>query len=880
MSDLFIFLDRLVQPWGIRLGSEAGLYVLVVLPLLWLSARGVKGEGPRWYVRLPLLLVRTAGVLLLAAALMQPVRKEKDDEPEVAVAVDVSGSVGDAEVAAAAARLTAIAAHPARRAAILYPFAFDRAAWPVYLDPAHPAAVFARGPDAAAGSNPARALSAALGRFTPDFDHRVLLVTDGLETEGDVVATAAALRAAGATVSVMPTGGHGAEVVMRRLAMPSEAALGEKLLATVEIDDNGAAAAGPARVTLVRSGGTPLARTVELVPGPNRFTFETEARPEGDLRFSATVDGGAGDSFHDDDTAWAAVHVRGLPKVLLVREPGEAEETHLARTLLKVGTKYSVREITRDKLPATLAGLDEYDLVVFNDPKSTEVGDATAKLLGTWVGELGGGMVVSAGERAKDLAEEGETEFEKLLPLTFRRVKKKEKVPLAVCFVIDKSASMGRDDKFVLAVLAVQKAVAEMKDDSEVAIILFDDFPKVVLPRTKAKERKLIEAILPTLTIGGGTDMFPAMRAAHAELVDSPAKLRHMIVLSDGESISRLAHMRDIVDKIVRDHITISTVALSKDSDPGEMEAVAKLGGGHFYYIENPKDIPKIFAKETQSTTETTVVKEEFHPVPLKTVDATEGIDFAAAPPLGGYLASKKRDTTELILESDRKEPLLARWQYGLGRVTVWTSDARPGWAASWMDWEGFGRLWDGLVRTTMRSDRASHIVTRGTVSREGEAYVEVVDLLGGPADDEETRPAPTLALVGPAGAAERTLDVPIAARGRGVWAATFALPGPGGYALRAERAPLVRGSTPERAFGSIDWEDRPEHARAGDAAAVLAAIARAGGGKVYLDPADAGKALFASGTKTREREVPLWPPLVWLAIGLFFLDVLLRRLA
>jgi hypothetical protein len=371
--------------------------------------------------------------------------------------------------------------------------------------------------------------------------------------------------------------------------------------------------------------------------------------------------------------------------------------------------------------------------------------------------------------------------------------------------------------------------------------------------------------------------MYPGMRAGHAELVDSTAKVKHMIVLSDGESISRLAHSRDIVDRIAKDKITISTVAVSKDSDPGEMEAVSKIGGGRFYYIENPKDIPKIFAKETQTTTETTVVKEEFHPVPVKTVDATEGIDFATAPVLGGYIASKKRDTTEMILESDRKEPLLARWQYGLGRVTVWTSDARPVWAAAWIDWEGFGRLWDGLVRTTMRSERASHVVVRGEVSREGSAYVEVVDTLGGPADDEVARPAPVLSMWDPSG---KELGVPLAPRGRGVWAARFPLAGPGGYALRAERAALVTGATPERAFGSIDWEARPEHARAGDDEAALAAIARAGGGKVVRTPDEAAALLFAPGTKTREKRTPLWPPLVWLAIGLFLLDVMLRRLA
>jgi len=138
VSDLLVFLDRLTQPYGVRLTSEAGLYVLVVLPLLWLSARGVKGEGPRWYVRIPLLAVRTAGVLAAAAAMLQPIRIDTENHPEAAVAVDVTASVPDAELGATAARLAALAGHPSRGAAPLHFYGFDRSAFPLLFDPKAP----------------------------------------------------------------------------------------------------------------------------------------------------------------------------------------------------------------------------------------------------------------------------------------------------------------------------------------------------------------------------------------------------------------------------------------------------------------------------------------------------------------------------------------------------------------------------------------------------------------------------------------------------------------------------------------------------------------------------------------------------------------------
>src|SRR5690606_35913436 len=129
----------------------------------------------------------------------------------------------------------------------------------------------------------------------------------------------------------------------------------------------------------------------------------------------------------------------------------------------------------------------------------------------------------------------------------------------------------------------------------------------IALPLTKAKERETVESALKNLGVNGGTDLYPALRAAYSELKKSEAKIKHIIVLSDGESLSRYEQNSDLVDKITRDKITISTVGLSEDSDPVHLQLLAQKGGGTFYYTEDPDELPDIFAKETQITTETTV---------------------------------------------------------------------------------------------------------------------------------------------------------------------------------------------------------------------------------------------------------------------------------
>ena len=73
------------------------------------------------------------------------------------------------------------------------------------------------------------------------------------------------------------------------------------------------------------------------------------------------------------------------------------------------------------------------------------------------------------------------------------------------------------------------------------------------------------------------------------------------------------------------------------------------------------------------------MVEQAIHALPAKLVEVLSGIDFEKAPPLKGYIASEARPTSEVLLKSsDRSEPLLARWRFGLGRVAVFTKEEEP----------------------------------------------------------------------------------------------------------------------------------------------------------------------------------------------------------
>jgi hypothetical protein len=57
----------------------------------------------------------------------------------------------------------------------------------------------------------------------------------------------------------------------------------------------------------------------------------------------------------------------------------------------------------------------------------------------------------------------------------------------------------------------------------------------------------------------------------------------------------------------------------------------------------------------------------------------------------------------EVLLEAYKDRPLLARWQFGLGKSVAFTSDVKDRWAVDWLKWNGYSKFWSQIVRDTMR---------------------------------------------------------------------------------------------------------------------------------------------------------------------------------
>jgi hypothetical protein len=249
-------------------------------------------------------------------------------------------------------------------------------------------------------------------------------------------------------------------------------------------------------------------------------------------------------------------------------------------------------------------------------------------------------------------------------------------------------------------------------------------------------------------------------------------------------------------------------------------------------------------------------------------------------PMLSGLVltAPRPEPTITMAMATSEGEPLLAHWNAGLGQVVVFTSDAGGSsassqWGENWLDWPGYQRLWTNIARLAARPG-----VQRGV---RAEASIDGTDLrVTLEAMDTQGHPLPgvvaPVTVYGPTGEA---VLVRLAATAPGMYEARVPMREPGSYVavVKPQRdgtrmSPVVTGATAPR--GS-------EYRALAANEPLLAQLASASGGRVLdLWNPEAAALFDRTGVPPREALTPLWPILMPLVIGVFLLDVAMRRVA
>lgn len=831
-----------------------------------------------WQQRVLSVLLRIGFVALLALGLARPARPATTDKICAVYLVDVSDSVSSEAVGDAQALVNQ--AHESRREDdLIRVVTFARR--PRLVEPpsdrpdAAPELERHTEPDGTpgthgAGSNLQAALQLAYGLYPPGYLRRAVLVSDGLQTDGNLLAEANRARDYGVTLHVQPYRRPvPGEVALRELRMPDRVQVGE----TFEIHaDIYATRQTKARARLYQ-GETlnaldPL-RNLELEAGPNDVVFKSVVRVAGEVTYALELDEIQTDRFDQNNRSATTVDVPGRPTVLYVEhQPQHASP--LSGALIAQQFDVDVRPPVG--FPGSLQELERYDFVIISDAPKEAVSRQSQLLLERYVRDLGGGFLFAGGENGYGLGGWYNTTIARLLPVRMETERRKEMPSVAMVLVLDRSGSM-TGLPIEMAKAAAKATLDVLASDDLIEVIAFDSMPNRYVKLQPARNRTRVRNLISRIEPGGGTEIFPALDAAYNDLTVTQARKKHVILLTDGKASH--GGIRDLVTAMIAEAITVTTVGLGAEVDEPLLKMIADVGGGRYHPVPEAQSLPRIFTKETEMVARSAAVEEWFPVAQVGYAGFLRRIDVRTAPYLHGYVSTKMRGPPAVeLIQSDTEEPILARWRVGTGWALAWTSDVKARWAVEWIGWPGWERFWGQLVREHMRQKHRRELDMRARiVAGELEASVDAFT-----ADDRfENKLSSRLTIIGPEPKGEAK-TVPMRQTAPGRYEAQVPMDQYGSFLLRAEHLREQEDGSLKPVAVSYGHVSNPyprEYASFDTDEVTLERAALTTGGQ--SEPDDWKLVFDPDGQEITYHE-ELWPRALMAAIALFLLDLLLRR--
>jgi Ca-activated chloride channel homolog len=717
-----------------------------------------------------------------------------------------------------------------------------------------------------AGTDTQSAMQLAYGMYPDGYVNRMVIVSDGNQTEGDLAVEAYRAKELGVKVSWRTfEGDQTAEVRVVGLTLPDDIKVGQPFEVTAEVWATEAQSATLALQQDEFPNGLEPSKTVDLREGKNLIKFKSDAKRAGATTYKLRLTKIAKDTEQKNNIAVMTAPVRGRPNVLYVeggvmREPGSAG--YLQKALEHENIDVSVRGPTG--IPSNPKELEKYDLVLVSDVPAHLMGAGQMAALDTYVKGMGGGLIMAGGEDSFGSGGYERTTIENMMPVRFDSEKIKEQPDIALALVIDRSGSM-QGPKLEAAKESARVTAEVLSPNDFIVVVAFDSEAQVYVRPTRASNRMRISNDIARLQSGGGTNIFPGLKEAFEQLQGINAKVKHVILLSDGEAPTD--GIAELVGDMRAARITVSAVGV-QGADRNMLSMIADTGEGRLYMVEDIGSLPKIFMKETQEAQKSQLVEDLIRVRVAKKVEAIEGTNVENAPPLHGYVTTKPKPTSETILISDLGEPILARWRYGSGTSVAWTSDVKNRWSVDWIRWGGYPKFWAQVVRSSMRRKVYDSYDLYAKVA-DGRAQITVDAIDSG---DKFVNELDTeLQVIDPA-TNKVTSTQPMAQTAAGRYTADFKIQKYGSYLLKAVHK--RNGSTVAESLGSVALSYPLEYLRSSADVEPLKHAAQVSGGHDQAKPAQVWD---AQGERVPYTE-DLWPYVLLVVAGLFVLDLYAKR--
>ena len=839
--------------------------LLLALPafalLLWFEANSAHPmEGLRKRL---LLVVRALIILLILAALAGPARVSPTGKKALGILVDTSQSMGDEGLTKALKAAQNLQSKIGTDAETFLVRIGDQ---PQLYPPELPttAEKFKDWQTSHGGdSQYSAAVEYALALFPAGTSRDLVIIGDGQETRGSLLEAAREAAVSNTKLHAIPVAGPRKPDARVLDLVPNRSRLNEgaTLKLTTRIESTIEA---QCMLKLYENGVQVDQRAIYLKPGIIRTeTFTRSPTSRNIYKYRAVLEGVTEDILPANNDALALVDVRGKLRLLYI-ESDAIEGQYLTQAMEKEGIQLELRQ--PGNIPNGLDQLAGYDGIILSDVPAHQLGEPAMNAMRDYVDKLGGGLIMLGGPQSFGVGGYYRTPIEELLPVRLRSPDEEEKQSAAVALIIDRSGSMA-GEKLEMAKSAAIATSEVLGRNDFIGVYAFDSEAHVVVPMTRLTSIAAVAGQISAVASGGGTNLQPAFEQARTALQRVKAKVKHMIILTDGQTSG--GGYEALASQCRGEGMTISTVSIGEGSHVALLQAIASAGGGQSYSTMDASGMTRIFTQDTLMHTGRMIREQPFTPEFVEKHPMLAGFEKWDSPALLGYVKTLRKASAQIPLVTDLGDPLLAHWRFGLGKVTAFTSDAKSRWGSLWITrWPGFSRFWSQVLRETARPPQGRHMDL--ATQMQGDATLLRVDLqedAGTRANDARVEAEIFFVAADALGAPLKSVQkITLGQNGPGLYEGSFQPNQAGVYLIRAQSgaemvsAGIVHNPSSEASLGTVNE-------------ALLTEATHLTGGTMLKD----GQLPNLSTTRAVQY-VEIWPSIIVAMLLLFLIDIAIRR--
>ncbi len=655
--------------------DRAWVLLFALMPLVWLALNWRRTER-----RLGLAL-KALSLVAILLALAEPHLNTFETKVGAVVLVDTSASVSSQDLEKAAQLAGSLESARGRNWMRVLPFARELRDLAPEETPASGLKLARTGGESGRSTDLEAALRDATGSIPAGMVPRLIVISDGKENRGSVARAAWQAQQQGIPVDTFALAGRPRpQLRIESIVAPATAFTGERVPIDIVVSTPRAT---KAKVELGAEGKALGEQEFDLSAGESRVRLHASLAVAGAVELQGKLT--AADL---GDVRFTQALTLRRPRLLYLSQDPPGSETHILSVLR--AAQYDVEQA--GALP--LRGMDAYQGIVFNNWDLEALPTNFEEDLERYV-KQGGGVLVIGGE--KNIYPENKTvedAMDRLLPAKLAPPRSPEGT--CVVLIVDKSSSM-EGKKMELARVASIGVVQNLRPIDQVGVLIFDNSFQWAIPIRKAEDRALMTRLVAGITPDGGTQIAPALAEAYRKIVPVQATFKHIVLLTDG--ISEEGDSIALSKEASLQKVTISTVGLGQDVNRAYLEKIALNAKGRPYFLTDPSGLEQILLRDVMEHTGSTAVEKPLVPQVVKRGEILDGVPIETAPALKGYVRFLSKPSADVVLGMEQKDPLFVRWQYGLGRSAVFASDAKARWAADWVAWKGYDKLWANIFR-------------------------------------------------------------------------------------------------------------------------------------------------------------------------------------